>query len=183
MLGQFLDALKLPRAHFGGHSMGGAIVLEFARCHPERVQSLWLLNPAGVGSAKESEMFRAWRERGEMLLFAKSADDLPLIMHLAMSDPLPLPYSMVHELSLAAAANYSLHTRIFRELIREMPHLEQDVAGLATPTLIVWDQQDRALDASGAEILHQALLNSQLVLTPGIGHMPMFEAPQRTASD
>lgn len=182
-LGQFLDALKLPRAHFGGHSMGGAIVLEFARCHPERVRSLWLLDPAVVGSAKESEMFRAWRERGEMLLFAKSANDLPRIMHLAISDPLPLPYSVVHELGLAAAANYPLHTRIFRELIREMPHREQDVASLATPTLIIWGQQDRVLDVSGAEILHQVLPNSQVVLMPAIGHMPMLEAPQHTASN
>src|SRR3546814_19009731 len=52
-LGQFLDALKLPRAHFAGNSMGGAVVLEFAHRHPERVQSLWLLDPAGVGRSDE----------------------------------------------------------------------------------------------------------------------------------
>ncbi|HLY37154.1 MAG TPA: alpha/beta fold hydrolase, partial [Candidatus Binatia bacterium] len=35
-LGQFLDALALPRVHLGGSSMGGAIVLGFALRHPER---------------------------------------------------------------------------------------------------------------------------------------------------
>lgn len=182
-LGQFLDALQLPRAHFAGNSMGGAVVLEFARRHPERVESLWLLDPAGVGSAKESEMFRAYREDGKFLLFSKTPDDFAHVMSLVMSKPPALPYSVTHELAIAAAHNYDLHTRIFRDLTAEVPHLEQDVTGLATPTLIVWGQQDRVLDPSGAEILHQALPNSQVVLMPGIGHMPMLESPHQSAAD
>jgi len=182
-LGQFLDALQLPRAHLAGNSMGGAIVLAFAKLHPERVQSLWLLDPAGVGAAKESEMFRAYREDGQLLLFAKTPDDFARVMELAMSKQPPVPYSVKHELALAAANNYALHTRIFRDLTAEVPHLERDVAGLVTPTLIVWGEEDRVLDPSGAEILHQALPNSQLVLMPGIGHMPMLEAPYRAAAD
>ncbi|NGY06233.1 alpha/beta fold hydrolase [Solimonas terrae] len=182
-LGQFLDALKLPRAHLAGNSMGGAIVLEFAHLHPERVQSLWLLDPAGVGSAKESEMFRAYRESGQFLLFARTPDDFAHVMSLVMSRQPPVPYSVKHELALAAAGNYELHTRIFRDLTAETPHLEQEVAGLATPTLIVWGLQDRVLDPSGAEILHQALPNSQLVMMPGVGHLPMLEAPHQAAAD
>lgn len=182
-LGQFLDALQLPRAHFAGNSMGGAVVLEFAHLHPERVQSMWLLDPAGVGSAKESEMFRAYREDGKFLLFSKTPADFAHVMHLVMSKPPPIPYSVTHELAIAAAHNYELHTRIFRDLTAETPHMEQDVTGLATPTLIVWGEQDRVLDPSGAEILHQSLPNSQVALMPGIGHMPMLEAPYQAASD
>lgn len=182
-LGQFLDALKLPRAHLAGNSMGGAVVLEFAHQHPERVQSLWLLDPAGVGSAKESEMFRAYREDGKLLLFSKTPADFAHVMSLAMSQQPPIPYSVKHELAIAAARNYDLHTRIFRDLTTELPHLEQDVTGLATPTLIVWGEQDRVLDPSGAEILHRALPNSQIVMMPGVGHMPMLEAPHQAASD
>ncbi|MGH8446171.1 MAG: alpha/beta fold hydrolase [Solimonas sp.] len=182
-LGQFLDALQIPRAHLAGSSMGGAIVLAYAKLHPERVQSLWLLAPAGVGSAQESEMFRAYRERGEYLLFAKTPDDFPRVMSLVMNRQPPVPYSVIHELSVAAAANYELHTRIFRDLTAELPHIETDVQGLATPTLIVWGDKDRALDMSGAAILHQALPNSQLIVLPDIGHLPMLEAPRQTASD
>ncbi|HET8881656.1 MAG TPA: alpha/beta fold hydrolase [Solimonas sp.] len=182
-LGQFLDALQLPRAHLAGNSMGGAIVLAFAKLHPERVQSLWLLDPAGVGSAKESEMFRAYREHGQMLLLTKTPEEFPNVMHLAMSRQPPVPYSVTHELAIAAANNYALHARIFRDLTAEVPHIEQDVMGLATPTLIVWGEEDRVLDPSGAEILHRALPNSQVVLMPGIGHMPMLEAPHQAASD
>src|SRR3546814_17846389 len=55
--------------------------------------------------------------------------------------------------------------------------------GLATPTLIVWGEEDRVLDPSGAEILHRSLPNSQIVMMPGIGHMPMLEAPRQAGSD
>lgn len=182
-LAQFLDALQMPRAHLGGSSMGGAIVLAFARAHPERVQSLWLLAPAGVGSAQESEMFRAYRERGEFLLFAKTPDDFARVMAIVMSHQPPVPYSVKHELAAAAAANYPLHTRIFRELSATPAFLEQQVAGLPTPTLIVWGQDDRVLDVSGAEILHKALPNSQLIVMPDTGHLPMLEAPYRSAAD
>src|SRR3546814_18134685 len=65
----------------------------------------------------------------------------------------------------------------------EVPHLEQDVLGLATPTLIVWGEEDRVLDSSGAEILHRSLPNSQIVIMPGIGYMPMLATPRQAASD
>jgi pimeloyl-ACP methyl ester carboxylesterase len=38
-----LDRLGLPRAHIAGHSSGGAVALQLALDHPERVQTLALL--------------------------------------------------------------------------------------------------------------------------------------------
>ena len=182
-LGQLLDALHLPRAHFGGSSMGGPIVLEFALRHPERVQSLWLLAPAGVGGATESEMFRRHRELGEYALFAQAPEQYAAVIDFVFAKPPFIPYSVKHELAAAACGNYALHTRIFRELVGRPFTLEQAVAGLATPTLIVWGDQDHVLDVSGGAILHRALPNSKLVVMRGIGHLPMLEAPRRTAVD
>src|SRR3546814_17485135 len=78
-------------------------------------------------------------------------------MHLVMSQPPPIPYSVTHALALAAAHNYDLHTRIFRDLTAEVPHLEQDVMGLAEPTLIVWGEEASVLAASCAAILPRSL--------------------------
>src|SRR5439155_2824645 len=116
-LGQFLDALDLPRVHLGGSSMGGAIVLAFALRHPERVQSLWLLAPAGVGNATESEMFRRHRERGEYPLFARTPAEYAGVIRICFTKPPFISYCVRHELDLAASRNYPLHTRIFRELM------------------------------------------------------------------
>lgn len=182
-LGQFLDALHVEQVHLGGNSMGGAIILEYAHRHPERVRSLWLLDPAGVRSAKESEMLQRYRATGEMALFAKTPEQFASVLDIAMAKQPPLPYSVKHELALAAAANYPLHTRIFKDLVQSMPALEKEAAGLSTPSLIVWGEQDRVLDLSGADILHAALPKSQLLVMAGIGHLPMLEDPYHVAAD
>jgi len=61
--------------------------------------------------------------------------------------------------------------------------LEQAVAGLAIPALIVWGDGDRVLHVSGADALHRALPRSRLVVMRGVGHLPMLEAPRQVAAD
>jgi pimeloyl-ACP methyl ester carboxylesterase len=50
----FLDALRIPRAHVAGYSMGGGVAIALADRAPERVASLALL--AGLG-VQEQELF------------------------------------------------------------------------------------------------------------------------------
>ena len=181
-LGHFLDVLGLAHVPLGGSSMGGAIVLTFAPLHPERVETLWLLAPAGVGQAAESEMLRRYRDRGEYALFARTLAEYAGVMRICFTRPPFMPYCVRHELARAAGDNYALHTRIFRDLVAQPVTLDTLVAGLQTPTLIVWGDQDRVLDVSAAEILHRALPNSRLITMPRVGHLPMVEALRRTAA-
>lgn len=51
---ELLDALHVRSVHLLGHSMGGAVALEFAHAHPDRVRSVTLLAAIGV---QELEMF------------------------------------------------------------------------------------------------------------------------------
>jgi len=81
-----------------------------------------------------------------------------------------------------AAESYDFNQKVFAELVKDAP-LEPQVKNLATPTLIVWGDHDRALNDSGAEILHQLLPNSQVIIVPDMGHLPMLEAPAQTAAD
>lgn len=45
---QFLTAMRITQARFVAHSFGAYLTLEFARTHPERVQTLVLVSPAGL---------------------------------------------------------------------------------------------------------------------------------------
>ncbi|MFB7511647.1 MULTISPECIES: alpha/beta hydrolase [unclassified Streptomyces] len=57
-LGALLDALSVERAHLVGWSMGGGIVLQYLRDHPDRVSSLTLVNPVspyGFGGTREAD--------------------------------------------------------------------------------------------------------------------------------
>jgi pyruvate dehydrogenase E2 component (dihydrolipoamide acetyltransferase) len=45
-----MDKMKIDKAHLVGHSLGGAIAMEIARTAKGRVNSLNLINSAGLGS-------------------------------------------------------------------------------------------------------------------------------------
>ena len=59
-LGSFIDALGIEVPHLVGHSLGSAIVMQFALDHPAKVRSLTVAAPAWV----ERDAEPAWR-RGE----------------------------------------------------------------------------------------------------------------------
>ena len=63
-LHQFIDELKFEKVHLAGNSMGGYLSGVYAARFPERVNSQWLLAPAGVESAERSEFFEQ-AERGD----------------------------------------------------------------------------------------------------------------------
>ena len=57
-LREIVDALGLARASFVGHSMGGALVAEFALAHPERVRALVPISAVGFGDTPVAELGR-----------------------------------------------------------------------------------------------------------------------------
>jgi pimeloyl-ACP methyl ester carboxylesterase len=58
-LAEVLDGLGLERAHLAGTSYGGFLALNLAARHPERVRSLFLIDPAGVVPVRLAR-FLAW---------------------------------------------------------------------------------------------------------------------------
>ena len=59
-IAQFLMLAGIDRAHLFGHSMGGGIALSLASAHPERVASLGLLAPLGLGPEINHEFIRSF---------------------------------------------------------------------------------------------------------------------------
>lgn len=57
----------------------------------------------------------------------------------------------------------------------------RDLAAITVPTLILWGQEDRWLDAGDACRFHNAIKGSQLLVLPGLGHVAMEEDAATTA--
>lgn len=184
-LGQILDALGLERVHLGGSSMGGWIVANFAAAQPQRVQSLWLLAASGVRAAQLSEVRKAWLDRGEYRLFSRSPAEFEQVLDTVFVERPFLPHSVRQVLAARAAANYELHTAIFRRLMQEweVNAVDAHVKGLAVPTLLMWGEEDRAVDVSSVKVLQGLMPNAQAVIYPGVGHLPMLEAWREAARD
>jgi abhydrolase domain-containing protein 6 len=183
-LREIVGALGLTSFHLGGNSMGGMISARFAAAYPGEVKSLWLLAPGGVGAFSRGDL--AGLKPGDHVpLLARSLADTDKILRWVTSNPPYVPGAVKRMIAERAAADYSLHAQIFFEINDEWARapLEKTVAGLETPTRIVWGEEDRLLPIAGAEPLHAAMPNSSLLSLPGIGHLPMIEAPQVVAED
>lgn len=168
------QALGLKNFHLGGSSMGGHIALTYAARYPAEVKSLWLLDSGGIWSATLAEPENS-------PIFVKSGDDFAKAMAFYMSEPPYIPRPMLDVLAQERIRNQALEQRILKQIRADS--VEARITGMATPTLIVWGEQDRALNVATADILHKLLPHSQVIIMPGIGHLPLLERPQQTAED
>ncbi len=174
-------ALGFTKLDVGGSSMGGQIAMSWAVQHPEEVGSLWLLDPAGIWSAPRSELARLVLEEGRNPLIAKSEEEFAQTFAFVMSDPPFIPRPILNVMAREPIRNAPLAAKIFDQIAVES--VEPGVTGLNTPALIVWGDQDRAINVATAEILHKLMPHSEVDIMRGIGHLPMVEVPQRSAED
>jgi pimeloyl-ACP methyl ester carboxylesterase len=179
---QFAAALGLSRFDLGGNSMGGWIAASYAAAHPEQVSSLWLLAPAGVSTAQPSELTRIVKSGAPVPLLARTPREFRHLLDFVFVHRPFVPHGMITVLAKRAAADHDYDQKIFAGLLDDAP-LEGQVQNLSTPTLIMWGDHDRALDSSVAAVLHGLMPNSVVIIMPDMGHVPMLEAPARSAGD
>ncbi len=179
----FVTGLGLGRVHLGGSSMGGFIAAEYAATYPEEVRSLWLLDAAGASVARDTDLIRRYLSSGELPLLVRSPDEYPALVRAVMYRAPLLPRSLRLALGRRAAADYALHSRIFREIGLESPPLDERYASIAAPTLIVWGREDRILNPAAAGIMQDRLRRSRAIMMEATGHLPMIERPAATARD
>jgi len=180
----FATALGVGRVHLGGSSMGGFIATLYALTYPGDVGSLWLLAPAGTEAAFESELARRISETGENMLVASTPEAFGRTMDFVLTRKPFMPYSVKRVMGQQAAVNFRLHSRIFEGIgPPKEPGLEHRLQEITTSALVVWGTQDRVLSPAAAERYRTAMPNAQVIRMDGIGHLPMVEAPARTAAD
>lgn len=178
----FLYKLGLDRVHLGGSSMGGFVATEFAARYPERVASLWLLSAAGTAAGLNSELERQYAATGLLPWLVPDLAAFERLLATTTARPPFLPSSTRRRLALRGAADFDLHKRVMRQL-QDSPFLEARYFRIEAPALIVWGTADQIHNAAGADALQAIMPNSQVIRMPGIGHLPMVEAPRRCAMD
>jgi pimeloyl-ACP methyl ester carboxylesterase len=175
-LAALLDALALAPIILGGLSMGGQIVFEFYRQFPERVRALLLADTqpqVDTEEARAARYMNAQRIVNEgMQNFAEEL--LPGLLAPRTFVERPDVVDRVRQMILqtkpegaAAALRGRAERRDYTSLLRE----------ITVPTLIVVGSEDAFTPISDAELMHREIVNSQLALLAGSGHMPNMEHP------
>lgn len=180
-LRRFMDTLGIARAHIAGNSMGGTIAALFAIRYPERVASLAFIGaPHGIRSETASEMDKRI-DAGEAPLVARNAEEFKATLGLVFADPPFLPYPILKSAEQEAIAGAGSNRRIWDEQLKDRYLLQQHISKVAVPSLALWGAQDKVFDVSGAQALKALLPGADLRILPGIGHLPMMEAPKESA--
>lgn len=181
-LKQILDKLDLGRFHMMGNSMGGAITALYAAYYPEAIHSAVLFDPAGIW-AYESDLADQV-VAGKNPLIPTEEGDFERLVDFALEKKPFVPWPIYSVMEEKAIANREVNTVIFND-IRDSTmasKFSEDITAIGAPVLIIWGQEDRITDPRNAEIFVQQIPDARKVLLDGIGHAPMIEAPERSAS-
>lgn len=181
-LGAFLDALGLQRLHLAGNSMGGTIAALFALEHPERVASVAFIGaPHGIRSPQPSTM-DLLIDAGQRPLVAHNAAAFSAMMALVFEKRPLLPYPILHASQQDALGNATSNTRVWDAQLKDRYLLEEHLGQLQDhPTLVLWGESDRVFDHSALSTVQTLLPHARISALPGIGHLPMMEAPAEMA--
>jgi abhydrolase domain-containing protein 6 len=176
-----LRALGVERAHLVGSSMGGAVVLRLATVAPGMVSSLVLIDSAGA------ETTRSWLRRHAAsvgrnpMIDVDSSDEYRQMLAVGMERPPPIPGVLISALTRAFRARRSINAKVMRDMATDIDQTST-LHTISAPTLIVWGRGDKVVHPDDAELLNQRIRDSRVVVLPGLGHMPMVEAPHEVAA-
>ncbi len=179
----FVDALGLEEIDLAGSSMGGYIAAVMTEQRPDSVKSLWLLAPGGIVAPPYSEMFDMILEQGKNPLIVREPEDFDFTWDFIFSEPPYLPGRIRQGFAERQQNRAKIYEPIFDAIRYDSRPLEETAVKLAAPTLIVWGDEDRVLHPAGGVLLTELMSEAKLIRMPGIGHLPMIEAPAKTASD
>jgi len=168
---EFMTQLRLNAAVIVGHSMGGAIALEAALRHPQRVLGLGL-----VGSG------------------ARLRVDLAILHNAAQEATFPAAVSLIAERSFATRTGGHLKELALQRMAEMRSSVLRgdlvacdafDVTGqlakIDSPTLILCGAEDRMTPPRYSEYLHENMPGSRLQIVPNAGHMVMLEQADQVA--
>ena len=169
-----LDNLGIPKAVIVGHSMGGYISLAFARVYPERVSGLGLVASQAAADPPE-------RRDGRYKSAAEVADKgiasvVETMTPKFTTDPRLQQYAR-ESMERQPPAAYIGALKAMAERVDSTMLL----TSLTYPVVIVHGDADALVPIDRAREAKALLENAYFVEINGAGHMPMMEAPDKTA--
>jgi pimeloyl-ACP methyl ester carboxylesterase len=180
-LAALLEALRLPRVHLAGNSMGGTLAALFAIRYPQRVASVALIgSPHGIRSPLPSEMDRLIAA-GRAPLVARDPAEFAAMLDLVFARRPFLPYPVLAQAETRALSDAPSNLRLWQMQLQDRHLLQTQLPKLRHPTLALWGDADRVFHPSGAGVLRAAVPQAQVRTMAGLGHLPMMEAPQDSA--
>jgi len=183
---ELLDKLGLERVVIVGHDIGGGIAQILAARHPQRVDSLVLVNSVVDDNWPVLEMRML---RLPLLSYAAlTIMEKPMWQHVLRKGF--FNEDMVTEEMLHRYQHWYQGSLGRQRLIRnaqalnnaDLTTLTNEIRAVPAPTLMLWGREDRYLDPGLAQKLCQSLRSCRFVFVERAGHFVLDEQPQVVAN-
>lgn len=187
VLSEFLDVLKIPKASFVGHSMGGQISIHAALNYPNKVDKLVLIAPAGFEKFTEGE--GDWMKAAFTIDLVKETTTRNIAINLDANfyeTPADADFFVTDRIQVKGASDFEDYcyavTRNVTGMIDE-PVLK-DLQNIKHKTLILFGENDGLIPnvylhggytTDIANFGQSQISGSELVIIPECGHMLQFE--------
>lgn len=174
----FMDAMGITRAHFIGNSYGGALTLQLAVRHPERVGKIVLMGTAGLPFPITPGLEKVWG-------YQPSLDAMRDLMTTFAFDPSLVKEEIVrsrYEASVrpgAQEAFSSLFPAPQQRWLDELATAEADLKRLQHETLIVHGREDVIVPVTQSIRFNELIPNSELHVFGNCGHWTQIEKRDR----
>jgi len=194
----FAAALDLPPLHLVGHSLGGAVAMQFALDHPRCIQTLMLVAPspaegmpflrsAYTGPSPLPGLLDLGREASLTTLDVlnrlwRSLDANRPVLRQALRQMMPtLKHDHAIEALVDDAARMAPEAVVGFVRALNAWNVQAELGRLNAPTLILWGDRDPLVSRAGLERTVGSLPRGRLVVWPDVGHAPQLEQPDRFA--
>jgi 3-oxoadipate enol-lactonase len=169
-LAYLLDDLEVERAIVCGHSMGGYVALAFAEHYPQRIAGLGLITTNALADPEDKRagrfaMIDQVKDRGAVAVaeslaprLSRNPIEVQKAQHLISTVD---PQGLIG--ALMGMAERSDRTAL-------LPQVN-------VPALVVAGIEDQITDFTSAKTMADALPQGYFLGIPGVGHLPMSEAP------
>lgn len=169
-----LDALGVDRAHVVGNSFGGSLALSLAIRHPDRVRRLGLMGAVGLDFPITPGLDAVWG-------YEPSVEAMADLLRIFTATPAPGLDDLArlrYEASMRPGVQEA-YARMFpaprQRWVEALAHAEDDVASIASPTLIFHGREDRVIPLATSLRLFELIPHAQLHLFGGCGHWTQIE--------
>jgi pimeloyl-ACP methyl ester carboxylesterase len=172
-----LDAASIDRAVWCGLSLGGYVLFEVLRRHPERVLGLVLCDTKAEpdtpdGKAGREELMRL-AQRGGAAAIAERL--IPRLLGTATRAKRPRVVETVRAMvSRLQVGGLVGALQAMRDRPDSVPLLEQ----IRVPTLVLGGSEDEISPAAGMRAMAQRIRGAQYVEVPDAGHLTPLERPE-----
>jgi 3-oxoadipate enol-lactonase len=179
-LADLMDHIGWKSAVVAGASMGGCVSLAFGANFPHRTNGLGLIDTTAWYGA---EAPKAWAERAERALTQglKGLIDFQITRWFGEPFRAAHPEVVQHCIDVFLANDLAAYAETCRMLGTN--DLRAALPGITSPTTVIVGEEDYAAPLAMAQVMHDGIQNSRLVIIEKARHLTPLEVPDRIASE